>query len=654
MSGPVAWTIEMAFGDQIFDTTPTWTDVTAYVRAGDSMSLRRGRRGQFSEVQPGTGSFTLDNRDGRFTPGLSTGAYYPNIKRSVPVRVRATANSTTYDVFRGWATKWTPMFPGSVDTGSVVSFEMSDLLGVLDKNTLLTRVAHTALTLGATVLWPLWEGGDGEDASLFGSLTQSTYWALTRRSVGWGGKVTPLAVSGPDGEAGAALFEPASSTDGAYLQAIARGVTIADAYEGTLFFWLNSDGDPDAAEGADFPACEVAAFAGSLFTTSDSVFFRIDTAGGLSAVIEGGTPTLYGGTVTHHSGVKALSTELSGWTSVALVMTGDITNKTFNLYVNGVLRDTWTGALTMAFPKYGVRFGGNATDGMYHGALAYVGKAPAWSAADVAEFHAAGYNGFRGERPEDRIVRLCEWAGVPSAFASTSTIADVGVSRMGRAEVAGKTVHALLQEVATTDAGVVWAGRDGTVKFHSRFRRRVPSTYTYSLAMDYIVSPNPTLDDSSLSERGNAVSCSHADTGSTFVHRNTASIAQYGEYGASVSVNSLSYHEARARAQWQAGKTDSESLRWDNLVIDLSAVPAAVAAGVLSLDIGDVLRVSGIPSVISTSSTVDLWVEGITHSVNKGRHAVSIATSPTATESRWILGDATAGKLTSTTPVLAY
>lgn len=86
-----------------------WTDVTRYVRDESGIRITRGRGDEQGEIQPGTMSLTFHN-DGRFTPGLAAGAYYPNVRKARPIRVRLirwTTNMATNSSFEtdtaGWS-----------------------------------------------------------------------------------------------------------------------------------------------------------------------------------------------------------------------------------------------------------------------------------------------------------------------------------------------------------------------------------------------------------------------------------------------------------------------------------------------------------------------------------------------------------------------
>lgn len=86
----------------------TWTDITRYVRTADRIGITRGRGDEQSDIQPGTMTLKLNN-DGRFTPGLATGAYYPNVRKGRRIRARViawTKNLITNSSFEAGTTGW--------------------------------------------------------------------------------------------------------------------------------------------------------------------------------------------------------------------------------------------------------------------------------------------------------------------------------------------------------------------------------------------------------------------------------------------------------------------------------------------------------------------------------------------------------------------
>lgn len=99
---------EAAFASNPGALSPTWTDITDYVRG---FQTKRGRSDELQHYTPGTIMLDLENSDGRFDPTYASGAYYPNVQPMKLVRLRATWNSITYPIFQGYVDGWTPSWP---------------------------------------------------------------------------------------------------------------------------------------------------------------------------------------------------------------------------------------------------------------------------------------------------------------------------------------------------------------------------------------------------------------------------------------------------------------------------------------------------------------------------------------------------------------
>ena len=90
--------------------TPTWTDITLEVRNFDAASPER--RNELENLVAGKlGMVLREVGDKDFDPGNTSSPYGPDVEQRV--RVRAVWNSTTYDVFRGYVDRWTPVRLGA-------------------------------------------------------------------------------------------------------------------------------------------------------------------------------------------------------------------------------------------------------------------------------------------------------------------------------------------------------------------------------------------------------------------------------------------------------------------------------------------------------------------------------------------------------------
>lgn len=131
-------------------------DISAYVRFAPGVkAARAGRPDEQSSLSPGSLELTLNNADGRFTFGSTSGGYGAiNLKRQV--RVNATVNGVTTTLFTGPVMSWPVVWEsGSVNAFSAVSAvdpladaERRDLRSVIEETILLGTGPLAYYTLG--------------------------------------------------------------------------------------------------------------------------------------------------------------------------------------------------------------------------------------------------------------------------------------------------------------------------------------------------------------------------------------------------------------------------------------------------------------------------------------------------------------------------
>lgn len=102
-----SYLLEVAFGidPRVEPAGGDWVDISDYLMEGNGT---RGKSGELDRFQAGSLDVLLDNGDRRFEPEYTGSPYYPDIELDQHVRLRATQNAVTYDVFRGFVTDWDP------------------------------------------------------------------------------------------------------------------------------------------------------------------------------------------------------------------------------------------------------------------------------------------------------------------------------------------------------------------------------------------------------------------------------------------------------------------------------------------------------------------------------------------------------------------
>lgn len=117
--------VEIAFASAPDAASPTYTDVSAYVRRAAGAQLHRGRSSEFDDVQPGSVTFALNNRDRRFDPQHSTGPFFGQLLPGKKIRVSAVWTgvvASTYTLFVGFIDSWPQSYvQGNVDATVVIT-----------------------------------------------------------------------------------------------------------------------------------------------------------------------------------------------------------------------------------------------------------------------------------------------------------------------------------------------------------------------------------------------------------------------------------------------------------------------------------------------------------------------------------------------------
>lgn len=157
--------IEIAPGAVLTDSEETWPwqDVTEDVFCSDGIDISVGRSDEASSAQPATCSMVLDNRDGKYSLGVSP--FAPYLRRNVPVRVRLDPGNGIGTAFLGYADGWSPAWD---TTGDFATVELSAsgtirrlLQGKAPLRSVMRRFHEDSIGTD-TAYWTLEDGQDSE------------------------------------------------------------------------------------------------------------------------------------------------------------------------------------------------------------------------------------------------------------------------------------------------------------------------------------------------------------------------------------------------------------------------------------------------------------------------------------------------------------
>jgi hypothetical protein len=453
----------------------SWVDVSDYVLVkGSSIEFRRGRSRAFSPAATGTASFTLDNSDGRFSPGNIYSPYYPTVLDRVAVRIKVDTQT---------------VFTGVVDS-TTVQLNRSQVVAVVECVDILKSLSQTriqsmaieeatlvALANTGSACWPM------SDLNA----TRGDEWAAWRDE-----SADPIEIRGGflGGKAGSHEFEQDAPP---FMQGsikivpddptnlvgpvLVSPVTFNPGANGTVMFWFR------------------ATSAGYLLNMD-----RQSSGNGYMQLFLSGAGALTLTVRNDSSNTMTLTRSTSPATGVGMVddawhfvaMGTDTTGTRLFMYVDGATYTSSTGTTrTIGSTDRRLTIGGVwnwSTDQPTYGCSAsFAGVAvyPSYAvtSSELSAIYNAGINGRSGQTVTQRVERLLEYVDSSVSF----TAADVTSGfTVGGQVTAGKDLLACFDEIAEAEGGVFHANQNNDLRYYGYDAYSAPVDLTLTAAGDLL------------------------------------------------------------------------------------------------------------------------------------------------------------------------
>lgn len=642
--------MEIAFTTGPDAQFPAWVDVTADVDSVTGITSNRGRGDEIATIEPGKLSFTLFNDDGRYTFGLESSPYWPDV---VPMRrVRYSLQVGGYWHVRwdgtvdGFPTKWER---GGADT--VAPITATELLARPSRLRLLRSVLHETIMLtGPAAYYPL---GEPEGSLSAGDLSGNAHPPLTVAQAGTGGAITFGGSTGPPAdEASSPTFAPASATDGLYLTGggdfgSGTGLTISA-------FTLRAGDTPGPALSQNVFSVPLRPAAGEV-SDEINVFFQPDGSVMVQRLVRDAAYAF--------SNKYLISAAAPPGTFHVAVTDAAGSAK---LYLNGSLAASAAYTARSQHPV-GLVVGADptATGVLYcfNGTVSHVAvHTRVLTGGTLTEIAAAGLTGFAGELSGQRIGRWLGWLGL-----DTVAVLASGDAAVGHIPTSGRSVLDAVKDVLGVEFGEFFYAPGIGFVFRARSDAWNQSpVLTLDCADDHIQPDFTTVGDTQFLE--NDVTVTRQGGASARV-TNQASKDMYGEFSAAATVYAATDGQALAVAQYRVARYGEPEPRSPSVTVDLLTCPEletdAISTGIGSLiELNNLLPASPGAAVTYGTSAVTYgtsgWayaaapgllaaVEGLTESVGHDRWTVTYSTSPGHRTFYWQLGVAGHSELGLTT-----
>jgi len=555
-----------------------YIDITSYVKVDAEVPITRGRQDETSRAEPSHLTLTVNNTDGRFTPGNRSSPNWPGVRLRTPIRVRVRHPHTTgtWRVrFTGfvdeWPTNWPSKNPSTVAWSSISA---SGLLRPQSRSATLPSAIRARMAIAAPDFW--WPLEDAADAVFAepetGAVTLSTEgtvaFAGVAGTVGMGRQVARL--------------DPAGRLTIPPLRSAVRTMEVWWQYTDASHFTLHT------SDGANSDVFEI--------TSHD-----VNTHGGFTVDISALVAT------TVAAGPEFVHTNLveDDWWHVVATLSGSGASCTLSLYVNGVLVDSDIGTATPTFLHDSgyVLAGGTGSNPPKVGVAHVAVYDTALAAVDVLANFTAGV-GNRDDLTGDRFNRL----GDESSIVTTATAATgeaMGPQPSGN-------LPTLLQDCAGAEQGFMYEDLSGGLTLQMRTARNNPATYLSLAIPGQIDSVDPLVDDQHFL---NEATVSRASGGVPTTYTDAASVAEVeATYSRDVSVNVAADEQLLQHAGWLVNtSTKLDMPRYPSLSFRFAAAgdSASLITWLAGEPLGSMLALSGLPTQ-AVSSTESVFVEGYT------------------------------------------
>lgn len=444
-------TVEVAFGYDSLDDSPSWTDISTFVKVDPPVRISRGRGSERSAFTAGRATLVLNNHDRRFDPQYSSGPYYGDLKPGVQIRIVATHSAVDYEMFTGWVTAW-PQHLSGAGTNSTVTLECVDALAWLNRARLPEDIVSDVIDSFTSPVAALRDTDDYLWQDDVGAYSASMVFGIRQQ--------------------GASIAKGSSSPSIQFngLTMWRTATRIGARFPGSVSFWIQTSQRPNQTEtaGVTDPGAAVGILGEAIASTGS-----VELAG-FGVYIDAAGRLYWDDTASVGAGSLTSAQVIADGKPHHVVLTASASDIS-RMYIDGAEAPLagFTGAVS---PRVGLDAIGNASAGAA-GADYYNMQFFQGSIQDVAFWDSAltvfqvqslylTTLGIVEEAAVTRANRGLDDLGWPAGWRDISTTLR---ARCGKLVYDGRTGLDFMQEIERTEQGYLFAAKDGKVTLRSRY-----------------------------------------------------------------------------------------------------------------------------------------------------------------------------------------
>lgn len=595
-----------------------WTDISPFVYYKNRVKITRGRGDETAQVSPQACAFTINNRDGRFSPRNPVGPYYGQIGRNTPVRVSRLQNGIRRFRFYGEVPSW----PTTWDISGTDVYVQVSASGMLRRLSQGTSPEYSAMyrvytfgtaPAGTLAYWPC-EDADGSTSIASGlasgAAVATSPMVLTGQSLPTFANMTGFACSKPlpviNASAWTGTIPPDPTVSGQnvlrFLMAVPAG---GEAYNGAVIARLLTAGTVARVDLQYGVGGSMALFG------YNSAGVQLFTSGPLGFGVDGKLLRVTIEILTSGADLTWLIGVLEAGKPSGVGVTNTLSSSTVGIATQAVINpDGHLGVTAFGHISYQSRW-----DSLY----------------ELAD----ALNAWTGEDPGDRFARLCSEQRVPYVLTSGGAPVDADTTTMGFQKPG--TFPDLLQQTVDTGLGLQYETRDQVAL---ALRRRT-SLYNQAakLTLDYsanqLAAPLNPIDDDALTRNDVTVSridgSSAQQTLASGALSTQAPPAGVGDYPTSYGISLGTDGQLADHAGWRLHMGTVDEPRFPAISLNLrhptftGSVDMMNAA--LTIDVGDRLAVSNPPPWMPPDQITQI-VQGYSETLGIFEHDMMLVCSP--------------------------
>ena len=601
---------------EIETATGVWTDITSDVYLRDPLTITHGRNDEQGQASPSRMSFTIDNRDGKYSPRNPLSVLYGKIGRNTPVRCKIDAGAFTR--FYGEVATWPPRWDVS-HSDRYVPVEAYGLLRRLGQGQPPVSNALRDWVVAQSTLaayYPLLGGEDtkysqnlapGKTGSFIGS-TGATFRYGIDMGAAWLGTGMELNATGDipymQGTGGAIASNAAFDF---VFQSLAMGVL-------DIQLWPTLDNYFNLRLNTSADAC------------TTQVSYYDDTVGTLNETATGVITALQ-------------DTELHTCRFELQTVAGPEIN--YLVYIDGVLIDSGSNSLGQTLTRVPIfrfhysRFVNQTYVNLAH--LTLWADNTAANIPDVQDYHDAAM-AYTGETAIDRITRVAADGGI-----SISTVGTASESTAMGPQFTESRLEQI-RDCETTDMGILVEHRSASaLLYRSRASMyNVTPVFTLDYSAGQVSPPLEPVDDDQTTR--NDVTATRREGGSDRYTVDTGPLSTLdppdgvGRYATEVTVNVETDGHLAGVAAWVANIGTLDKARWPSVTVNLNSpnLSPALRDSVKSANVGEQFIITGMDEAF-VYDDVSLVIIGYTETIDPFVHTVTFNCMPAEpyTVSEW-------------------